>query len=217
MAMTRRSRKLGMALLAVLVSATAIAVAFTATSSPSLNFNVAGVYYGGVLTNPGDVADFSVVLASSSSKSITLLGLSLVPLPGFATPKLVHVALLGRSRNHPAGTTGWPPRTNIGNDVYPTRSATGTRIVIGPGRLPILVYGVTGSRPGRLYGAAGVILRFRVDGVIETAEAFAGGFDCVQEFSRVATREQLRWCDRLFARADSAQWRLPAAKLISGR
>ena len=72
MAVTRRSRKLGMALLAVLVSATAIAVALTVTSSPSLNFSVAGVYYGGVLANPGDVADFSVVLASSSSKSITL-------------------------------------------------------------------------------------------------------------------------------------------------
>lgn len=215
--MTRRSRKLGVATFVVLVSATAITVALTAASGPSLNFNVAGVYYGGVLTNPGDVADFSVILQSSSSKSITLLGLSLVPLPGYATPKLVHVALLGRSRNHPAGTTGWPPRTNIGNDVYPTRSAFGTRIVIGPGRLPILVYGVTGSRPGRLYGAAGVNLRFRVDGMVQTTEAFAGGFDCVQKFSRIATRAQLRRCDRLFARADSAQWNSPAAKLVSGR
>ncbi len=217
MAMTRRSRRLGVATFVVLVSATAIAVALTATSGPWINFNVAGVYYGGVLTNPGDDADFSVILQSSSSKSITLLDLSLVPLPGFATPKLVHVALLGRSRNHPAGTTGWPPRTDIGNDVYPTRPAFGTRIEIGPGRLPILVYGVTGSRSGRLYGAAGVNLRFRVDGMVQTAEAFAGGFDCVQIFSRMATPAQLRQCYRLFARADTAQWNSPAVKLISGR
>jgi hypothetical protein len=201
----------------ILVIAATITLSVTGKPGPSVNFSAGGVYYGGALANPGRVADFSAVLESSSAARITVLGVSLVPLPGFATPKLVHVALLTNSRDYPAGTTGWPPRSGVGTGVYPTRAAIGAQINIGMRQLPIIVYGVTGSKSGRLYAVAGINVRFRVDGVTDTALVLAGGFDCVQSFSSAATHTEMKWCNRHYAVADSKQWNLPAAKAMYKR
>ncbi len=198
-----------------LVISVVITLTVAGTPGPSVNFNAAGVYFGGVPSNPGDVADFSAILQSSSKMRITVLDVSLIPLPGFATPNLVHTALLLNSRNFPAGTTGWPPLRGVGNEVYPMRNAIGASIRIGVANLPILVYGVSGSKPGRLYAVAGINVRFLANGVTYNAIVFAGGFDCVQEFSLVATHSEIKWCSHQYALANSKQWNLPAAKAIS--
>jgi hypothetical protein len=202
---------------AALVIAVTITVTVTNTPGQSVNFNAAGVYYGGVSATPSDVADFSALLESSSTARITVLAISLVPLPGFSTPKLVHVALLKSNKAFPAGTTGWPPNSGDGAGVYATRSAIGASIRIGKGQLPILVYGVSGTTSGRLYAVAGINVRFRVDGAIRTAIVLAGGFDCVQHFSGFATHSQMKWCSHKFSLADSRQWNLPAAQAIANR
>jgi len=214
MAIKRRFQWFAAAVTALVV---AVAITLTVTNTPAeaVNFNAAGVYYGGVVSNPGHVADFSAILQSSSSERITVLGVSLIPLPGFATPRLVHIALLDNSKRYPAGTTGWPPLDGVGTQVYSTRTAIGAKILIGLKQLPIIVYGVTGSKSGHLYAVAGVNVRFRVNGAIHTAIVLAGGFDCVQQFSRVASHNELSWCSRQYAFADSKQWNLPAAKSIS--
>jgi hypothetical protein len=101
--------------------------------------------------------------------------------------------------------------------VYPTRKAIGAHISIGLKQLPIIVYGVTGSKSGHLYAVAGVKVHFRVNGAIQTAIVLAGGFDCVQQFAHVATHDELTWCSRQYAHADSKQWNLAAAKSMSTR
>jgi hypothetical protein len=218
MAVMHRFRSFAAAATAVLaVVVVAITLVGTNSPGPTVNFRAAGVYFGGVPANPGESADFSATLLSSSSANITLLGISEVPLPGFATPRLVHVALLESSRHYPSGTTGWPPRSGAGAQVYPTRPAIGARIRIGKGQLPIVVYGVTGSKSGRLYAVAGVKVRFSVNGAVHTALVLAGGFDCVQKFSDVATHSETSWCFHQYSRADLQQSKIPAAKSILSR
>lgn len=218
MAVMHRFRWFAAAAAAVVIVVVVLAITLFGTNSPgpSVNFRAAGVYFGGVPAKPGESADFSAILQSSSSANITLLGVSLMSLPGFATPKLVHVALLESSKNYPSGTTGWPAR-NGGTQVYATRTAIGARIEVGNGQLPILVYGVTGSKSGRLYAVAGVNVRFSVNGAVHTALVLAGGFDCVQQFSHVATHSEMSWCFRQYSRADLKQSNIPAAKSILSR
>jgi hypothetical protein len=108
--------------------------------------------------------------------SIDLIGLKLIPLPGFRTPKLLGAVVLERKRGFPVYVAGFPPPAVSYGLKLPVRPYKG---VISDVRLgkdvqpPVLLYGVEASGRG-MYAAAGLMLTYRYDGVVQTAPVYNG-------------------------------------------
>jgi hypothetical protein len=178
-------------------------------------FDESGVELGGTLVKPGAVAVYSAPLDAKAAVPIRLLGLSLISVPGFPLPRLVHLGLLGQSLGYPAGANGWPPLAPSGK-TFPVRPFSG--IVVKPaqpksgGLPPIVLYGVTGSRPNTMYAAAGVIIRYEMGRETRTSSVLSGAMACVVPFSGVASMEERQWCTRQYHRVEKKQAGMPSVK-----
>jgi hypothetical protein len=178
-------------------------------------FDESGVELGGTLVKPGAVAVYSAPLDAKAAVPIRLLGLSLISVPGFPLPRLVHLALLGRSLAYPAGTTGWPPLASFGK-TYPIRPFAG--IIVKPaqpksgGLPPIVLYAVTGNRPNTMYAVAGVIIRYEVGGETRVSSVFSGAMACVVQFSDIASMEERQWCARQYHLVEKNQAGMSSVK-----
>src|SRR6202049_4885691 len=53
-----------------------------------------GTYQGGIGNLPGQVSDFPVTVQNMGSVPVTLESATLLPEPGFRTPRLVHLGVL---------------------------------------------------------------------------------------------------------------------------
>jgi hypothetical protein len=143
---------------------------------------------GSVIVRPGEVAVFSAPLLSYTNLVVTLLSARLIPVPGFPTPRLAHLAMLGSSDNgYPAGTSGWPPRRHftLNSSVrISLRPFHGDRVDTaipkkGAGLPPTVLYGVVGERPHTVYATAGLELTYRYGGSDYTIPVYQGGAACL--------------------------------------
>jgi hypothetical protein len=143
----------------------------------------------GSASTPGEVAVFPVSLGSNTHDEIRLLGVKLIPLPGYSTPKLVD-ARLSKSRGYPASELSWPLKASSTTeldaqpiDLYTPPSGFGTEYA---------VYGVVGTRPHTLYATEGVSITYTHNGTSHSANFYWATTDCVvRELNAAATR----WCD----------------------
>ena len=159
--------------------------------------NGGGLTYGTLGAPPGTVVDFPVTVENQGSAPVTLLGASLIPVPGSPTPRLIHLGVLAEHVNLLSSGRGWP--------VWKGSSAAAGHWLVRPlrgylvlpwserqrrhlGPLPDMIeYGVAGTRLGADYWAAGLAVTYRAGGHTYTQKLYAGGGDCVeraQEFSR---------------------------------
>jgi len=117
---------------------------------------------GGVTGFPvlkGEIADYGAILATTGNQTITLLRVRLIPVPGYAAPKLVHAVVI----RHPSlgSDSGWPPPSLARGVLLPI---PGLRVFVSPQpqREEELVYGVTPASSARDYAWAGVDLIYEV-------------------------------------------------------
>jgi len=200
----RRVGKRGFAVVAA-IACIALAVGLSAglgvgpfssgTNRPSLsNASPEGNGFWGATTGTaGQVVDFPVMVQNNGAQPAVLLSAVLIPVPGFRTPRLVHLAVLKEHLGIETSAVGWPISVQgcyikqgrcLGkNEVLATRPMKGFVVLPhgrhGPGPLSDMIeYGVVGTRLGR-YGAAGLLVSYRVGGSIQTARLLDGGLVCV--------------------------------------
>lgn len=128
-----RKRSLRIATIAIaLVGAIAVAVTVyrvaTGSEAPLLNNGGSGgaAFWGGNTTTPDQVVDFPVTVENPGSHAAVLLSATLIPVPGFPTPKLVHLAVLDEHSQLVTSAVGWPvslTRCSVG----PTGRCAGKR------------------------------------------------------------------------------------------
>ncbi|MGA8682355.1 MAG: hypothetical protein ABSB54_04790 [Acidimicrobiales bacterium] len=124
----------------------------------------------------GQVGDFGVILGTTSDETITLQHVSLISVPGYPLPTLVHAVVvappsLGSDR-------GWPPLELAGDRLL---SIGGLRVALttSPRSVSELVYGVTASGSATMYAWAGMNVTYVLDGQQFSSPAYAGGALCV--------------------------------------
>jgi hypothetical protein len=188
-------------------------VVYWSRRSDAVLFDGYATGMGGIPVQPGQSAVFSVPLISDAARPMTLVAVRLVPVPGFPNPKLVHVALLGRSGMGPSGTTGWPPVAPGG--AYPLRCLAGTRVdPVVPSRYsspPIVLYGVTGAVVKEVYAVAGIQVEYRIGTSTFAEPVYTGGMACVVRFASPSgpSLAQEDWCEGRYALIEKASSRLP--------
>ena len=110
----------------------------------------------GISVLAGEPADYTGFLENRTGQVIVLESARLLPLPGFATPRLVHVTIEA-GRDFAVAARDWPPS---GGD-YHLHPFVGTRVASG-GRVRIL-YSVLATELGE-YGDAGIRVTIRASG-----------------------------------------------------
>jgi hypothetical protein len=214
----RRFRRIALIAMAVVVTAAvAVTVGLVVIGSgePLLDNASSGgaSFWGGNTTTPGQVVDFPVEVENPGAQAAVLLSATLIPVPGFPTPRLVHLAVLDEHRERVTSAVGWPPsdtKCSVGptgrctgkgtTKVFPSRPLRGFVVLPhdrhGPGPLPDMIeYGVVGSRPGQ-YGTAGLALRYRIGSADYVVNLYAGGLDCVARSSSAPTCNTFKSTDR---------------------
>jgi hypothetical protein len=179
-------------------------------------------YSGGIGTAPGQIADFPVTVENTGTVPVTLEAARLVPLPGFRTPRLVHLGVLVEHNELESGDIGWPiPRDNPSTGYLAMRPLRGYVVLpwterqrrhLGP--MPDMVeYGVVGTGAGRYYAAAGLDLTYRVGGRTYTQRLIDGGADCIiPGYPKLpANSPKLKPCFAFYNRAGNAADALAAA------
>jgi len=176
-----------------------------------------GLFYGGITTPPGLVADFPVPIENTSSVPVTLEGVTLVPLRGYPTPRLAHVGVLPEHDNLLTAARGWPiwkgdsPSSTWqmlplrGYTVLPWKVRRSNRQRYGP--LPDMIdYGVLGSRLNTDYWAAGLRITYRLGSNTYTQTLYEGGADCLGNVSfkhpATFTTVYQKYCAAIDARAN---------------
>jgi hypothetical protein len=170
-------------------------------------FDESGVSMGGVPANAGEIAVFSAPIQTSQKGQITLIGFQLIPVPGYQLPALVHVALLGASRDYPTSALDWPPKTGSGASTFPIKKYFGTTIrphVLQLGLPPTILYAVTGKMNGQVYATAGVKVDYSIGNRRYSSDALDGGMLCVVKFVNFASKNEQRWCGKRFIKLEQA-------------
>jgi hypothetical protein len=167
---------------------------------------------GGIVTRPGQVADFPITVESAR----------LVPLPGYATPRLVHLGVLAEHDDLLTSARGWPiPKGSTASAGYYTMRPLHGSVVLpwqerrrrhlGP--MPDMVeFGVLGTGSGRYFAAAGLDLTYRLGGNTYTQRLYAGAEDCVWPgfTPQLAKSPKLNPCFAFQDRAGNAVFALAA-------
>jgi hypothetical protein len=151
--------------------------------------NGGGVSYGGTTTPPGLVVDFPLYVENTGSVPVTLESATLVPVPGFPAPRLVHLGVLAEHNNLLSSALGWPvwKAMSPSSGTWQLRSfrgyvvlpwATRQRRHLGP--MPDMVeYGILGTRVNTDYWAAGLRITYLMGGSTYTQTLYQGGADCI--------------------------------------
>lgn len=132
---------------------------------------------------------------SSGHGTIVLESASLLPLPGYPTPRLVDLGVYRGPVQGPAATSTWPPRdTTSGNPpLYAGPLAvsafTGARIGPVPPPAPsgdgtadtyFIYFGISGQQSGVNYVTAGLRVVYRIGGTQYETNLYQMGEDCVR-------------------------------------
>jgi hypothetical protein len=172
-------------LVLALVLALTLVLAASGAGDGGFQLNPSGGLAGfGNFTGPGVPADFSGFVGPSSVQ-VTLLSATLLPIPGFPVPRLVHVGV------HPVQEFGdvgeanyWPPRLpplypGGAPITMPVAAFHGYRLTPGRHSSLLIFYSFAGSRPGVDYFAAGLRVTYRVGQTDYTGNWYAYGSSCV--------------------------------------
>jgi hypothetical protein len=175
--MLPRSRRGQMAavLAAALVAGGAfLAVRCTVDPPSPITFD-SGTFLSTQQVHPGQPESFAAILTSHpDGYSYHITRGSLIPLPGFRTPRLLGAVLL-RIRGVPLQAPGFPPRQRNGSR-YPVHALSGYRARSGaPPFKPqmVLMYGLRGTQPGG-YAVAGVRITYLVGSHSYTTDIYNG-------------------------------------------
>jgi hypothetical protein len=118
--------------------------------------------------DPGEPADGEAYLVNSGPAPVRVIRVSAVPVPGQRVPRLAHVAIATTGEGI-AGARDWPP-------PVPVRPAAGA--LLARGQVGV-VFGFTGSVPGRDYALAGVKIIYAYRGRRYSATGWAVEVACV--------------------------------------
>ncbi len=128
--------------------------------------------WAGVTTVPGRPADFTGFLANHTGQVVILKAAALLPLKGFAVPRLVHLAV-EPTREFAASEIGWPPN---GDNLHLVPFAGAH---VWRGRKVQILYGVLASKVGE-YGDAGIRLTVLVGSTLATVDVLSAAGTCVK-------------------------------------
>jgi hypothetical protein len=128
----------------------------------------------GMTLRRGQVGDFGAVLGAMSSQTIILVRVDLVPVSGYAVPRLSHVAVI--SHGALGSDRGWPPPLLAGDTLSPIRDLP---VRVTTTALNSIVYGVTAVRGVTQYAWDGVDVTYLLDGDQFTSETAQGGVLCL--------------------------------------
>jgi len=167
-------------LVPVLCAALSLAGCSDGNSMNQKYFGGAAASMGGDGAEYGQIIDFTAGLQSDSPGTITLLSAELIPLPGFRTPKLVHLTVVtGCGLEVFSSNWGWPPRISVvRGGIAPDRVFNGARVwtgIKGKGCQSVIIYGVVASAWGP-YACGGLLVTFKTSGGVERAPIFNGGY-----------------------------------------
>jgi hypothetical protein len=200
----------------VLAAVAAVALA-TGHSGGNVLSNGGGLFYGGNVTPPGLVSDFPMEVENTDSATVTLESAALVPLPGYPTPRLVHLGVLVEHQGLLTSAVGWPVwkahspsstwqlRPLRGYAVLPWKIRDSNRQRYGP--LPDMIeYGVLGAKSSTDYWVAGLRITYRLGGNTYTQTLYDGSADCVGaiSFSKPSTYNAVyrKYCAAIDTRAN---------------
>lgn len=135
------------------------------------------VYSGGdIFATPvasGQLTDFPAWLGAPGGQTITLVRIGLIPVAGYATPRLVRYgAFRGNGLD---GDTGWPPKVG----VHPLL-AVGTRSFNLSTPDTMVVYQLLGTGRAPQYAWAGLRVTYELAGAEFTSPSAQGGVLCVR-------------------------------------
>jgi hypothetical protein len=202
------------------ILAAVAAVTVIATQSPAganvIN-NGGGLFYGGNVTPPGLVADFPMEVENTDSAPVTLESATLVPLPGYPIPRLVHLGVLVEHQGLLTSAVGWPVwkahspsstwqlRQLPGYVVLPWKIRQGDRQRFGP--LPDMIeYGVLGAKSDTDYWVAGLRITYKLGANTYTQTLYDGAANCVGavSFSKPSTFKTIyqKYCAAIDTRAN---------------
>jgi hypothetical protein len=204
--------------LAIAAGAGAVVFALTSSSGSPLSFVGSGVDFSGARTYPGQTESFAeFVTANPAGVAFQVQKVSLIPLPGFRTPKLVGAMFLVNVRNIPFQARRFPPVTSTGQP-YPVHTITGYTVKSGikPYQPPLtLEIGLSGADLGG-YAVAGIRITYVVDGRSYTTGIYNGAdlFYYPQHQSRADRRASLAAYSSYDNRAANAQSKLPPAQAV---
>jgi hypothetical protein len=119
----------------------------------------------------GEPADYTGFLANHTGQVIVLKSARLLPLRGFAVPRLAHVAI-ENGRDFAAAAIDWPPS----DGDYHLRAFAGMRVA--PGQRVKILYSVTAVRLGQ-YGDAGIQVTVQAGGDSGSADVQSVAGTCV--------------------------------------
>lgn len=179
---SRRAAILGVAGLALLL--VVLRACGAGASNGGFQLQQGGVSGFGNYTGRGVPADFSGFVGRSSAP-VTLLSATLLPIPGFPVPRLVHLGVHVIQRYGDVGEANyWPPRLppmHPGGPpvTVPVTPFHGYRLSAGNHPLMLIFYSFEGSRPGTAYFAAGLRITYQVGPSEYTGDWYAFGESCV--------------------------------------
>ncbi|MGO8958965.1 MAG: hypothetical protein ACLQFR_16575 [Streptosporangiaceae bacterium] len=140
-------------------------------AGPLQSFNVKGqpiVTDASFQVMPGQPVDATTYVINSSRDPVTLVSASVVPVSGFPTATLSHLAvdttlhLIGAGRN-------WPP-------PVPVRPFAGAKLSHGESRI---TFAITGRRTGVSYATAGLKITYTYHGQVYSVTAWSAVLACV--------------------------------------
>jgi hypothetical protein len=179
--------------------------------------NGGGLSYGGNVAPPGLIADFPMPVENTGSAPVTLESAALVPLPGYPTPRLIHLGVLVEHQGLLTSAVGWPVwkahspsstwqlRPLRGYVVLPWKVRDSNRQRYGP--LPDMIeYGVLGGKTNTDYWVAGLRITYKLGGNTYTQTLYDGGADCIGtvSFSKLSTFKKVygKYCAAIDIKAN---------------
>jgi hypothetical protein len=140
---------------------------------------------GGIPVAPGQDSQTTAYIQNRGKGVATLLSATVVPLPGWAVGQLANIGV-GTTLDSVAAGQGWPPSV-------PVKAFDGAKIPPGESRI---IFGITGTTPGKNYVAAGIRIRYQYAGHDYSFMAWAGVIGCVMKPSQVHLHSSGPYCDR---------------------
>lgn len=145
----------------------------------SLNPPGAGFMENSGPSGPGVPIYFPAYLPKSQ-ETVRLVSARLLPLAGFAAPRLVHLGVWHIFHGLTASGSGWPPHGCGGAAPCNSPGARFAGFELYPGEDSDVVYfWVVPPRPGNYY-VAGLKVTYRVGSGTYTGDLFSGGLMCVR-------------------------------------
>jgi hypothetical protein len=143
----------------------------SSTAGPLRSFAVKGqpiVTDAGVAVVPGQSEDATTYVINSSADPVTLISASLMPVAGFPTATLKHVAV--NTTRHIIGVgTNWPPGT-------PVRAFEGAQLPHGESTI---TFAISGQNADVNYATAGLKITYRYQGQEYNVIAWSAVLACV--------------------------------------